>query len=112
MFWTHRRESPPPGRGEARRLGKDAWTEAEVNSKDVQESEAFSKEEEQHIQYRDAGENDTFREPKCLGLSVEGTGRVELRDDQVTCEEFGFNPEGHGEPLEDSEQECGIKSVF
>lgn len=30
----------------------------------------------------------------------------------MTCEEFGFNPEGSGEPLEDSEQECGIKSVF
>lgn len=72
MLWKHRRESPPLGRGEARRLGKDAWKEAEVILKDVQELEAFSKEEEQPIQCRDAGENDIFREPKCLGISVEG----------------------------------------
>lgn len=42
-------------------MGKGAWTEAEVSLKDVQESEAFSKEAEQHMQHRDAGENSPGR---------------------------------------------------
>lgn len=38
----------------------------------MQKSEALSKEEEQHVQLRDAGKNNIVKELKSLGISVEG----------------------------------------
>lgn len=102
MLWKLRGEWPPPDQKRGQKIGKDAWMEAEVSLKDVQESEAFSKKGEQHMQHRDPGENDTVRPEilwHCSGQLQQLQGDQEIIHTSMTCEEFGFYPRGNGEPL-------------
>ena len=89
----------------AERLGKDAWKEIKMSFKDMQESEAFSKEGEQHMQGKDTWENDVSKELKCLGTRAKGS----WESCDMTKRRY---PEGSDEPLEGSKHEYGIKFVF